>query len=125
VPDLLADPLAVRYLDGTDRREWVAFLSPAARECALARFAALAENDDMDHGEPLVAPEDLARARGRDAALIGTGNDVNVTLCLATGDFFRAWGMPGARFEQRARDEAARAVAPGADITTETERRPR
>jgi hypothetical protein len=47
--------------------------------------------------------QDAARrsVRARSAALIGAGNDVNVTLCRATGDFFRAWGMPGARFDPR------------------------
>jgi hypothetical protein len=54
--------------------------------------------------DPLLLPSGAqGRARrsvtARSAALIGAGNDVNVTLCRATGDFFRAWGMPGARFD--------------------------
>ena len=35
-------------------------------------------------------------------------NDVNVATCRATGDFFRAWGMPGARFESRMRGVGSR-----------------
>lgn len=56
--------------------------------------------------EPLLLPGDAAAAASsaaavRSAALISAGNDVNVSLCRATGDFFRAWGMPGARFDAR------------------------
>jgi len=28
-----------------------------------------------------------------------------VALCMATGDFFRAWGPPGARVESRVKRE--------------------
>ena len=59
---------------------------------------------------PLLLPPEGQQAAASDrlratsaAALIGAGNDVNVTLCRATGDFFRAWGMPGARFDARTR----------------------
>ena len=53
------------------------------------------------------------RLRETSAALIGAGNDVNVTLCRATGDFFRAWGMPGARFDARSRaDDSGGHTAP-------------
>jgi len=51
---------------------------------------------------PAAATADAATAaRESSAALIEAGNQVNVTLCRATGDFFRAWGMPGARFDAR------------------------
>lgn len=99
LPDPLSDPLAVRYRDGQDGREWVTFLSTAAREAVLARIAGLPGGSTAD--APLVRPADLTAARARDRALIDAGNDVNVALCRSTGDFFRSWGMPGARFDQR------------------------
>ncbi len=105
LPDPFAEPLAVRYDDASDGREWVAFLTPAARLCALARIASLGEG--VDATTPLVDPDDVPAARARDAALIGAGNDINVRLCIATGDFFRSWGMPGSRFEERSPDSGA------------------
>ena len=48
-----------------------------------------------------VVPAVRAAVEVRNRELIGAGNDVNVTLCRATGDFFRTWGMPGARFDAR------------------------
>jgi hypothetical protein len=103
VPDLRAEPLAVAYRDGEDGAEHVTFLSYEARGALHDR---LTERGQVGPGDPLLLPVEQARAasvgaRSRSAALIGAGNDVNVTLCRATGDFFRTWGMPGARFDTR------------------------
>jgi hypothetical protein len=40
----------------------------------------------------------VAHARHRNQSLIRACSEVNVTLCRATGDFFREWGLPGSRF---------------------------
>jgi hypothetical protein len=103
VPDLAAEPLAVRYRDERDGREHVTFLSFEARAAVQDR---LADGRPPAPDEPLLLPEAQRtaasdRLRATSAALIGAGNDVNVTLCRATGDFFRTWGMPGARFDAR------------------------
>lgn len=107
VPDPSAEPIGVHYRDGGDGRAWIAFLSPAAREAALARLSELGGPDDVDPTAPLVDHSVVAVAQARDAALIRAGNDVNVALCRATGDFFRSWGMPGARFDERLRGAGA------------------
>jgi hypothetical protein len=109
VPDLEAEPLAVRYTPRRGKRgERITFVSFHARE------ALLAELDDrrtqglpLDLDAPLIARRDgrpatvgtVAYARRRNQALIKAGNYVNVTMCRATGDFFRTWGMPGSRFQ--------------------------
>lgn len=103
VPDLEAEPLAVRYRDEGDGREHVTFLSFEARAALQDR---LADGPRPAAGAPLLLPEAQRaaasdRLRATSAALIGAGNDVNVSLCRATGDFFRTWGMPGARFDAR------------------------
>jgi hypothetical protein len=105
VPDLEAEPLAVRYRDERDGREHVTFLSFEARAAVQDR---LADVPPPAPDQPLLLPAARHAAasaglRATSAALIGAGNDVNVTLCRATGDFFRAWGMPGARFDARTR----------------------
>ncbi len=84
------------------------FLSYDARLALLDR---LAVRGGPGPDEPLLVPADRARdtlaaVEATSTALIGAGNDVNVSLCRATGDFFRAWGMPGARFEERAASSA-------------------
>ncbi|GAA1243503.1 hypothetical protein [Oryzihumus leptocrescens] len=103
VPDLAAEPLALSFApeDGGPRR--VTFLPPDARAALLAR---LAERGPLAPEDPLLLPPDTAVATAEaadavSAALIEAGNDVNVALCRATGDFFREWGMPGARFVAR------------------------
>ncbi|MCW2723667.1 MAG: hypothetical protein JWN35_588 [Frankiales bacterium] len=103
VPDLDAEPLAVVYRDRDDGKEHVTFLSYEARR-ALADQLSL--RGELVPDEPLLLPPAraaVASARGSatSAALIGAGNDVNVAMCRATGDFFRTWGMPGARFVTR------------------------
>jgi len=108
IPDREADPLAVGYVSRRGRpREQITFLSHPARAALLAdleRRQALGQLANAD--APLIARRDgspatagtVAYARRRNAALIQAGNAVNVAMCRATGDFFREWGMPGARF---------------------------
>ncbi|MDP9436755.1 MAG: hypothetical protein M3P93_16830 [Actinomycetota bacterium] len=127
VPDLEAEPLVVRYSSAQDGREHLAFLSYEAR---LALQQRLAERGQPGPDEALLLPEARQHAASQalqatSAALIGAGNDVNVSLCRATGNFFRAWGMPGARFEARARpaeesDPLSRSTTP----TTTSEESP-
>ena len=101
VPDLDAEPPALEYspTEGGQRR--LTFLSFEARAAVQERLA----GGHPGPNEPLLLPGDAAAASSaaavRSAALISAGNDVNVSLCRATGDFFRAWGMPGARFDAR------------------------
>lgn len=108
VPDLEAEPLAVRYFDQRDGREHITFLSFEARAAVQDR---LADDPSPPPDEPLLLPAARHaaasdRLRATSEGLIGAGNDVNVTLCRATGDFFRTWGMPGARFDARVRARA-------------------
>lgn len=108
VPDLEAEPLAVAYRDAGSGTEHVTFLSYEARSALHARLAA---RGPLGPDDPLLLPAERAAGASAgvsatSAALIGAGNDVNVTLCRATGDFFRAWGMPGARYDSRADSRA-------------------
>ena len=117
VPDLDAEPLAVRYRDERDGREHVTFLSFEARAAVRDRLAGAGVPEP---GQPLLLPEarhaaTSDRLRATSAALIGAGNDVNVSLCRATGDFFRAWGMPGARFDARTRPDDRSSGSAGDD----------
>lgn len=103
VPDLTAEPLAVAYRDQDSGAEHVTFLSYEARAALHAR---LDTRGPLGPDDPVLLPTDRAAdaqagTAASSAALIGAGNDVNVTLCRATGDFFRSWGMPGARFDAR------------------------
>lgn len=102
VPDPDAEPMALEYspAEGGDRR--LTFVPFEARAAVRERLGNRRPGSD----EPLLLPAAAAAAAsmavaGRSAALIGAGNDVNVTLCQTTGDFFRTWGMPGARFDAR------------------------
>ena len=107
VPDLRADPLAIRFIDARTRREHITFITERARE-ALALDLARRERagESLDPRTPLVASatgapatqHTVARAARLNAALIEAGNNVNVEMCRKTGAFFRAWGLPGARF---------------------------
>lgn len=101
LPDLYAEPMAVSFQpeEGGPRR--LAFLPFGARAAVHAGLAArpgAAEDAEAPllGGTPAAAL--LERARRRHAQLIGAGNDVNVATCRTTGDFFRSWGLPGARF---------------------------
>lgn len=117
VPDLEAEPLAVQHRPRRgDGRERITFLTYHAR-LALLEDVALRREAGQEWGPnaPLIARRDgrpatrstLSQARKRSAALIEASKDVNVALCRATGDFFRAWGPPGARFEERMEREEA------------------
>lgn len=105
VPDPRSEPLAVRRENG------LAFLGFEAREALLDRLLRrqlagerldersplFVEADGSPAGQPLVS-----RARRAHVALIGVSNTVNVSLCRATGDFFREWGMPGSHWQPSA-----------------------
>jgi hypothetical protein len=104
IPDIEADPMAVQYTPHVGkRRERITFLTYQARQALLAFFE---QSTLLDLDTPLIANHDgspissadVARARRRSRALIRAGNDVNVELCRATGNFFRDWGLPGSRF---------------------------
>ncbi|HYY82076.1 MAG TPA: hypothetical protein VFD04_23260 [Actinomycetes bacterium] len=108
LPDPEAEPLAVRYqqLRGGPV-ERISFLSFAARQAVLddlERRASAGRPAGPD--APLVAGPDgapigrarVARARRRANAVIHTASAINVELCRKTGEFFREWGLPGARF---------------------------
>jgi integrase len=120
VHDLKADPLAIRFIDARTRREHITFITERAREALALDLAARARAGAvLDLRAPLVATatgapatqHTVARAARLNAALIEAGNNVNVEMCKKTGAFFRAWGMPGARFEaaEKLRVENARA----------------
>ena len=108
-PDLLAAPLALRHLNpaGCVRLTFLPFHASDALMGSLARRAAAGERLDNDallmSDEPVDAAGTTAveAARRQHERLIEAGNDVNVSTCRATGEFFRRWGMPGARFEAR------------------------
>jgi hypothetical protein len=107
IPDLDADPLAVRYVQRRDGAEYITFFTDQARDVLgveLERRRSCGEQLTAD--SPLVAhasgapatPATTARARRINSALIGATNAANVELCRKTGEFFRTWGQPGARF---------------------------
>jgi len=108
LPDPQAEPLAVRYTQRRGRSaERVTFLTFAARAAVLEHLERR-RRDGLDTGPeaPLVAGADgrpvgraeVARARRRSNAIIRAGSNLNVDLCRKTGEFFREWGPPGARF---------------------------
>lgn len=111
LPDINAEPLCVRYTARRRRaQEYITFLSFQARAALHAHWEQrAAAGQSLDHSAPLIARRNgraatassVAYARRRNQALIQAGNHVNVTMCRATGDFFREWGMPGARFTAR------------------------
>src|SRR5918911_2747886 len=108
VPDIEAEPLAVQYTPRRGRQgARITFLTYQARQALLADVARrTAAGQPTGPDAPLVAcnggsgsrASGIARARRRSASLIHAGNAVNVELCLATGNFFRTWGLPGSRF---------------------------
>ena len=108
IPDSEADPLAVQF---TPRRgnqvQRLTFLTYQARRALLASLEqAVTVRGSMPLDAPLITQADgtpvtnasVTRARHRSQSLIRAGSEVNVTLCRATGDFFREWGLPGSRF---------------------------
>lgn len=109
IHDLHADPLAVQFTPRrAKQRSYITFLTSNARAALLRNVAwRVAASLPVGPDAPLIARRDgrpattgtIAYARQRNQSLIKAGNNVNVTLCRATGDFFRSWGMPGARFQ--------------------------
>jgi hypothetical protein len=108
VPDLDAEPLAVRFTRLRDRGgQRITFLSYHARAALLAdlhrrRLAGLDTGPEAPvvagvRGQP-ATPGMVAAARRRSNALIRAGSQLNVELCRTTGEFFRTWGLPGSRF---------------------------
>ncbi len=107
LPDLDADPLAVRYVQRRGGTEFITFFTDQAREALRSELdRRRAAGEAIDGAAPLVAhvsgapatAATTARARRLNASLIDATNAVNVELCRKTGDFFRTWGAPGARF---------------------------
>ena len=111
IPDIEADPLAVQYIPRRGKQEErITFLTYSTRQALLATSQQSAVQRDraqpIDLNAPLITQGDgskatlasVAKARQRSKSLIQAGNEVNVTLCRATGDFFREWGLPGSRF---------------------------
>jgi hypothetical protein len=108
VPDPEAEPLACRYQQRRGRTvERITFLSFPAREAILEDLARRAAAGlDVGPAAPVVAGPggapasraSVARARRRANAVIRAASALNVELCRKTGEFFREWGLPGARF---------------------------
>jgi hypothetical protein len=108
IPEVEAEPLAVQHTPRRGRAgERITFLTYQARQGLLADLSRRATaGQPIGPEAPLLVQGDgsaatrasVARARRLNAALIRSGNAINVELCRTTGDFFRAWGVPGSRF---------------------------
>ena len=108
IPDIEADPLAVQFTPRRGKQvERITFLTYQARSALLESLKrSHADRDSLRLDAPLITQADgspvtaasVSRARQRSQSLIQAGNEVNVTLCRTTGDFFREWGLPGSRF---------------------------
>jgi hypothetical protein len=107
IADVDADPLAVRYVQRRGYIEYITFFTDQARDVLHSEVARRrAAGEAIGPDSPLVAhagggmatAATAARAARFNSALIGAGNAANVELCRKTGDFFRTWGAPGARF---------------------------
>ncbi len=111
IPDIEADPLAVQYIPRRGKQEErITFFTYSTRQVLLASLLqGTREQDSMqaiDLGAPLITQRNgskatlasVAKARQRSKSLIRACSDTNVSLCRATGDFFREWGLPGSRF---------------------------
>src|SRR5438128_7194794 len=111
IPDFEADPLAVQYIPHRGKQEErITFLTYSTRQALLTSLLQGTREQDstqaIDLNAPLITQRNgskatlasVAKARQRSQSLIRACSDVNVTLCRATGDFFREWGLPGSRF---------------------------
>jgi hypothetical protein len=108
IPEVEAEPLAVQHTPRRGRAgERITFLTYQARQGLLADLSRrTTAGQPIGPEAPLLVQGDgsaatrasVARARRLNAALIRSGNAINVELCRTTGDFFRAWGVPGSRF---------------------------
>ncbi|GAC1442418.1 MAG: hypothetical protein NVSMB59_05010 [Vulcanimicrobiaceae bacterium] len=111
IADIDADPVAVRFVQQRGHIERITFFSDQARDAIATDLARRrTDGETIDARAPLVATThgdratraSFARSNKLNAALIEAGNSVNVELCRTTGRFFRTWGLPGARFDERA-----------------------
>jgi hypothetical protein len=111
IPDLEADPLAVQYIPRRGKQEErITFFTYSTRQALLTALLQGTPERDFTHPIDLNAPlitqrngskttqASVAKARQRSKSLIRACSDTNVSLCRATGDFFREWGLPGSRF---------------------------
>ena len=108
IPEVDAEPWAVQHTPRRGRAgERITFLTYQARQVLLADLTRRATvGQPIGREAPLLVQGDgsaatrasVARARRLNVALIRSGNAINVELCRTTGDFFRAWGLPGSRF---------------------------
>ena len=108
IPDIEADPLAVQFTPRRGKQvKRITFLTYQARQALLSSIEqAITVRGSMQLDAPLITQADgsqvtnasVAHARHRNQSLIRACSEVNVTLCRATGDFFREWGLPGSRF---------------------------
>jgi hypothetical protein len=109
IPDLEAEPLAVQYTALAGRQgEYITLLTFPARQ-ALRRYLAdrSARGEALTAEAPLIARRDgspasdatIARAIRLSSSLIRSVSDINLELCMTTGEFFRTWGLPGSRFD--------------------------
>jgi hypothetical protein len=111
IPDIEADPLAVQYIPRRGKQEErITFFAYSTRQALLTSLLQGTREQDstqaIDLNAPLITQRNgskatlasVAKARQRSKSLIRACSDVNVTLCRATGDFFREWGLPGSRF---------------------------
>jgi hypothetical protein len=112
-----AEPLAVAFQQRKGKvADRLTFLTWPARQAVLDELARRRRQGlPVEADAPLVAGPDggpatyatVASARRRAAALIQAGSRVNLELCRTTGEFFRAWGLPGSRFVPTTTQEAS------------------
>src|SRR5436190_2077625 len=108
IPDIEADPLAVQFTPRRGKQvQRITFLTYQARSALLESLKrSISDSDSIRLDAPLITQADgspvtsasVSSARQRNQSLIHACSEVNVTLCRATGDFFREWGLPGSRF---------------------------
>ena len=111
IPDIKADPLAVQHIPRRGKQEErITFFTYSTRYALLTSLLqGTRERDSMqpiDLNAPLITQRNgskatqasVAKARQRSKSLIRACSDTNLSLCRATGDFFREWGLPGSRF---------------------------
>jgi hypothetical protein len=111
IPDIEADPLAVQHIPRRGKQEErITFFTYSTRQALLTSLLQGTRERDSTQALALNAPlitqrngskatqASVAKARQRSKSLIRACSDTNVSLCRATGDFFREWGLPGSRF---------------------------
>lgn len=108
IPDVEAEPMAIVHTPLRGKQvERLTFLTFQARQALLLYLARRAGAGERLHpGAPLIVQADGARSARAgvnravqlSTSLINTVSDVNLELCMTTGNFFRTWGAPGSRF---------------------------